>query len=97
MADVVARLLLDLLDDLGDFLGGFRWCCRPLKECSKLLALLLGVGRVPRVVGRLAVEEVRHKDLVLVLLVRVRQDVGPLQCVVMEAKYIVDDEDGGCC
>lgn len=71
MADLVACLLLDLFDDLGDFLGCLRWCRRTLKERSQLLALLFGVGRVPRVIGRLAVEEVRHEDLVLVLLVGV--------------------------
>lgn len=72
MADVVAWLLFDLFEDLGDFLCCFRWCRRTLEEGSKFLALLFGVGRVPRVVGRLAVEEIRHEDLVLMLLVGVR-------------------------
>lgn len=71
MGNAATGLLFDLLDDLGNFLRRHRWRGWTLEESSKLLALLLGVGRIPRVVGRLAEKEVRHEDLVLVLLVGV--------------------------
>ena len=97
MADVVACLLLDLFDDLGDLLHSLRWRGWTLEEFSKLLALFFGVGRVPRVVRRLAEEEIRYENLVLVLLVGVCQDIGTLQGLVTEAEYVVDEQDGRLC
>lgn len=41
-----------------------------------------------------ALEEVGDKDLVLVRLVRVREDVGALQGLLREAEDVVDDQDG---
>lgn len=41
-----------------------------------------------------ALEEVRHEDLVLVVLVGVGEDVGALEGLRAEAEDVVDDEDG---
>ena len=68
------RFLHDVLD-----LGQVQF--RPgsgFEEVAELLALLFRVGWVPCEVGGLALEEVRHIDLVLVFFVRVCKDVGAL-------------------
>lgn len=51
------------------------------------------VESVPRDIGRLALEEVWHKDLVLVVLVRGRQDVCALDRLREVAEDIIDEED----
>ena len=96
LLDCPPSLPFNLLHDLRDLLRRLRRGCRALKESSQLLALLLGIRWVPRVVGRLAVEEIRNKDLILVVLVvRVGQDVSALQRLRAEAEDVVYDQDGG--
>ena len=60
---------------------------------SKSLSLLVGVGRVPGDIGRLALEEIGNKDLIVVVSVGGGQDVCTLDCLRVEAEDIVDDED----
>jgi hypothetical protein len=68
-----------------------------IKELTKLLLVFVRLRRVPRDVGRLALEEIRHEDLVRVVGVGVGEDVGALQRLVEEAEDIVDDEDALLC
>lgn len=56
-----------------------------------------GVRRVVVDVNRLALEEVGHEDLVLVLLVAGCKDIGTLESLVLEAKNVVDDKNGLLC
>ena len=90
-ADIAARLVLNLLHDFWNLLRCLRWCSWTLEESSKLLAFLLGVRRIPRMVGWLAEEEIRDEDLVLVLFVGVCEDVGTLECLFAEAEDVIDD------
>ena len=88
-------LLLNLLHDLRDLLRRLWGRCRALEEGSQLFALLLGIRWVPGMIGRLAVEKIRNKDLVLmVLVVCMGEDVGPLQRLWAEAEDVIDDQDG---
>lgn len=48
-------------------------------------------------VNRLALEEVGHEDLVLVLLVAGCKDISTLNGLVLESENVVDDEDGLLC
>jgi hypothetical protein len=59
--------------------------------------VLVGLRRVPRNVGGLALEEIGHEDLVRVILVSIREDVGALQRLIEEAEDVVDDEDALLC
>lgn len=87
--------LLNLLEHLGHARHRLRRGALLLEEIAELLALLLCVRRVPGDVCGLALEEVGHEDLVLVLLVGVCEDVGALQRLGEEAEDVVDEEDGG--
>jgi hypothetical protein len=59
--------------------------------------VLVGLRRIPRNVGGLALEEVGHEDLVRVVGVGVSEDVGALERLVEEAEDVVDDEDALLC
>lgn len=68
---------------------------RSLEKRAKLLSFLLGIWRHPALICRLALEEVRHVDLVLVVfVVGVGEDIGTLQGLRAVAEDIIDDEDG---
>jgi hypothetical protein len=86
-------LFAQRLNDLGDALQRLRRRGGPGEELAQLLALLLGVRRIPGDVGRVAVEEVRHEDAVRALVVAGGKDVGALQRLREEAEDVVDDED----
>ena len=55
------------------------------------------VRRVVTDVNGLALEKVRHEDLVLVLLVAGCEDIGTLDGLILEAKDVVDDQDSFLC
>lgn len=65
-----------------------------LEEFTQLLALLVVVRWVPSNVRRLALEEVGNKDLILVFLVGVSEDVGALNGLREESEDIIDNKDG---
>lgn len=68
---------------------------RSLKKRAKLLSFFLGVWRYPAVICSLALEEVGHVDLVLVVfVVGVGEDIGTLQGLRAVAEDVIDDEDG---
>jgi hypothetical protein len=52
-----------------------------------------GVRRVVANVDGLALEEVGHEDLVLVLLVTGSQNIGTLDSLVLETEDVVDDQE----
>jgi len=56
-----------------------------------------GVRRVVTDVDGLALEKIRHEDLVLVLLVAGCEDIGTLDGLVLEAKDVVDDQESFLC
>ena len=60
--------------------------------------LIFVIRRVPLYLGWVAVEEVRHEDLVGVLGVAVGEDVGALERLRKEAEDVVDRKDSavGC-
>jgi len=89
-------VLSDRLHQLRHLLRS-RWRVRrSLEELAKLLSFLLGVWRVPAVICRLALEEVGHVDLVLVVfVVGMGEDIGTLKGLRAVAEDIIDDEDGG--
>jgi len=84
--------------DVGDDSWNFGDCLlRPRRsgeERHDVRLLLLRVGRVLAQVGRAALEPVGHEDLERVHRVRVRQDVGSLDRLWVEAEDVVDQEDG---
>lgn len=55
------------------------------------------VRRVVADVDGLALEKVRHEDLVLVLLVASCEDIGTLDGLILEAKDVVDDQESFLC
>ena len=55
------------------------------------------VRRVVADVDGLALEKIRHEDLVLVLLVAGCEDIGTLDGLVFEAKDVVDDQESFLC
>lgn len=63
-----------------------------LEEVAEVLLLLLGVGRQPGELSRLAQEPVRDEDLVLGR-ARRGEDVGALQCLRVVAEYVVDYDE----
>ena len=65
------------------------------EEGTELLALFLGVWWVPADIGWVALEEIGHKHLVVVLAVRVGDDVSSLKGLREESEDIVDEEDSG--
>ena len=82
LCDSAPGLLRNLLHDSRDFGCGLWWSGRALEEGAELLTLLLGVRRIPAVVSWLTKEEVRYKDLVLVMFViGMSKDVGTLHAV----------------
>lgn len=89
-----ADLTVDVVDNLGNTRDGLSRRCRTSKELAKLLSLLLVVRRVPRDVGRLALEKVGDEDLVTALLVRGGQDISTLEGLGEETENVVDDQDG---
>lgn len=80
-------LFVGLGDDVGDLGEGLGRSRLGREELSQLLLVLIGGGRVPGDVGRLALEEVGHEDAVL-LLVGGGQDVGALDGLVEEAEDV---------
>lgn len=60
---------------------------------TDLLLFFLGVGREQLAGAVAALEEVRNEDCVYVLLVAGGQDISALDCLIGEAKDIVDDDD----
>lgn len=109
---VLALDLLDDLGNAADGLGWCTGGLEELAETLALLLLSWlsvilswirthkkthGVRRVVVDVNRLALEEVGHEDLVLVLLVTGCKDIGTLESLVLEAENVVDDEDGLLC
>ena len=81
--------LLEQLQGLGDALDGLRWRPRSLEKLAQLFALLLRVWRVPRDVGRFALEPVGHEDFVFLA-----EDIGALEGLREEPEDVVDEEDG---
>lgn len=83
-----------LLAEFVDNLRNARQCLRRrslrLEELTHLLLLLLGVWRHPGYVGWVALEEIRHENLVL-LAVGVSQNISALQCLIKESEDVVDD------
>lgn len=90
-----APCLLQLIDDFGDALEGLWGCSGRLEELAKLGAFLVIVGRVPRDIGRLAIEEIGNEDLVRMVLIRVGEDVGALERLRKEPKDVVYDAVDG--
>lgn len=80
-------LLVGLGDDVGDLGEGLGRSGLGREELTQLLLVLVGGGRVPGDVGRLALEEVGHEDAVL-LLVGGGQDVSTLDGLVEEAEDV---------
>ena len=110
---VLALDLLDDVGKTADGLGWCTSGLEELTETLALLLLLrsLAVGlsvwnatsnsysvrRVVADVDGLALEKVRHEDLVLVLLVAGCEDIGTLDGLVLEAKDVVDDQESLLC
>jgi hypothetical protein len=67
-----AIALAQLIHNLGNAWQGLGWSSLGLEELAKLLLLVLVVRGVPRNVGRTALKEIGHKDLVLLVFVGVR-------------------------
>lgn len=105
--------LLDDLGKTADGLGWCASGLEELTETLALLLLLwllvvrlsiwnvtsnaYSVRRVVADVDGLALEEVRHEDLVLVLLVAGCENIGSLNSLVLEAKDVVDDQESLLC
>lgn len=105
--------LLNDLGKTADSLGWCTGGLEELTETLALLLLLwllvvrssiwnatsnaYSVRRVVADVDGLALEEVRHEDLVLVLLVAGCEDIGTLDGLVLEAKDVVDDQQSLLC
>lgn len=92
----VRILVLELLHHLAKPFNGFRWRGGRLEKLTELLALLIGVRRVPRNVCWLAFEEIWHKDLMFEGAVAVfitGKDVGTLECLWEETENVVNDKD----
>jgi hypothetical protein len=87
-----ASALTKLLHNFGDAWQSLGRCSLSLEKLAELLALLLVVWWVPRDVGGLSFEEIWHEDLVLVIFVRVGQDISSLESLVEEAKDVVDNK-----
>jgi len=86
-------LLAQLLDDLLYAREGLGGCGLVLEESAELLLVLIGLGRIPADVRRLALEEIGHEDLVLAVLVGGSEDVGALDGLGEKAEDVVDDQD----
>lgn len=84
---------LDFAKDLWDPAYGLGRCSSGREEIAKLLALFLVFRWIPRDVGRVAFEPVRHKYLILAVLVGMGKDVGTLQSLIPEAEDIEDIQD----
>ncbi len=84
---------LELVHDALDLFDRLGWRGGGLEELAQFLALLVRVRWVPGDVGGLALEEVRHENAILVLLVGVRENVGALESLREEAEDVVDDQD----
>lgn len=83
LCDGPSSLLRNLLDNSWNLARGLWWSGRTLQEGTELLTFFFGVGRVPALVGWLTEEEVRYKDLVLVVFViGMSKDVGALSAVI---------------
>jgi hypothetical protein len=59
-----------------------------------MMSKTYSVRRVVANVNGLALEEIGHEDLVLVLIVAGCEDIGTLEGLVLEAKDVVDDKEG---
>jgi hypothetical protein len=88
---IALRRFLDDFLDLWQVQGGSGL---GLEEVAELLSLFAGVRWIPGNVGRLALEEVGHEDLVLVFFVRMGEDISALDCLGEEAENIVYGKDG---
>lgn len=88
VAALSGSLAVGVGDDVGD-LGQRVWRRGlGLEEVAQLLLVLIRLGRVPGDVGRTALEPVGHVDAVLLLRVRVGEDVGALESLGEEAEDI---------
>lgn len=92
-----ALALAELINNLGNAWQCLRGCCSRLEEFAKLLLLLLVVRRVPGDVRWAALKEVRHENLVLLLLVCIGENVGTLESLREEAKDVIDNQNSGLC
>lgn len=84
---------LQFIHDLLDTVDSLRWSRGCLEELAQFLPLFLRVWRIPRDVGRLAFEEIRHEDPEVVVIVRMCEYVGALDGLGKEAKDVVYDQN----
>lgn len=89
--------LPQLLHQFRHLLGVLRRSRWSTKEVSHLLLLLIRVRRKDGEGKGFAVKEVRHEDLILVVLVCMGEDVGSLEGLWAITKDVVDDENGRSC
>jgi len=87
-------LVADSLDNAGNLANRRRRSALGLEEATKRLLLLRGVWRHPGEISGLAIKEIGHEDEVLVLLVRVGENIGALESLIEVAKDIEDEQDG---
>lgn len=91
--DGTGRAFSNSPNETWNLLDGSHRVGRSLEKRSHSLTFLGSVGRKPSVICVLPEEKIRHVDLVLFILVAVRQQISTLQRLRTESEDVIDDQD----